>query len=64
MTDANQQFSLKTYQGAKSDAIPVQSSLLLSAYLTYMRDVGSKEFNLGVMSDDDIKALFDLSLSY
>lgn len=37
----------------------VQSSLLLSAYLTYMRDVGSKEFNLGVMTDDEVKDLFD-----
>ena len=37
----------------------VQSSLLLSAYLTYMRDVGAKEFNLGVMSDDEVKNLFD-----
>ena len=36
----------------------VESSILLSAYLTYMRDVGSKEFNIGVMSDDEVKDLF------
>ena len=36
----------------------VESSILLSAYLTYMRDVGSKEFNIGIMSDDDVKDLF------
>lgn len=37
----------------------VESSILLSAYLTYMRDVGSKEFNIGVMSDDEVKKLFN-----
>lgn len=37
----------------------VESSLLLTAYLTYMRDVGSKEFQLGVMSDDEVKDLFE-----
>ena len=36
----------------------IESSILLSAYLTYMRDVGSKEFNIGIMSDDDVKDLF------
>ncbi|MDC3014126.1 cell envelope integrity protein TolA [Alphaproteobacteria bacterium] len=36
----------------------VESSILLSAYLTYMRDVGSKEFNIGVMTDDEVKDLF------
>jgi len=37
----------------------VESSILLSAYLTYMRDVGAKEFNIGVMSDDEVKKLFN-----
>ena len=37
----------------------VESSILLSAYLIYMRDVGSKEFNIGVMSDDEVKGLFN-----
>jgi len=37
----------------------VESSILLSAYLTYMRDVGSKEFNIGVMTDDEVKDLFN-----
>ena len=36
----------------------VESSILLSAYLTYMREVGSKEFNIGVMSDNEVKDLF------
>jgi len=36
----------------------VESSILLSAHLTYMRDVGSKEFNIGVMTDDEVKDLF------
>ena len=37
----------------------VESSILLSAYLIYMRDVGAKEFNIGVMTDDEVKDLFD-----
>ena len=37
----------------------VESSILLSAYLTYMRDVGAKEFNIGVMSDNEVKKLFN-----
>ena len=37
----------------------VESSILLSAYLTYMRDVGAKEFNIGVMSDEEVKNLFE-----
>ncbi len=37
----------------------VESSILLSAYLTYMRDVGAKEFNIGVMSDDEVIKLFN-----
>ena len=36
----------------------VESSILLSAYLIYMRDVGVPEFNIGVMSDDEVKGLF------
>lgn len=37
----------------------VESSVLLAAYLVYMRDVGSREFNVGVMSDEEIKDLFE-----
>ena len=37
----------------------VESSILLSAYLIYMRDVGAKEFNIGVMTDDEVKDLFN-----
>ena len=37
----------------------VESSLLMAAYLTYMRDIGAKEFNLGNMSDQQIRSLFD-----
>ena len=37
----------------------VESSILLSAYLIYMRDVGATEFNIGVMSDDEVKGLFN-----
>ena len=39
--------------------LSVESSVLLSAYLTYMRDIGSKEFNIGNMSDDEVKSLFN-----
>jgi len=27
--------------------------------MIYMRDVGAKEFNIGVMSDDDVLDLFN-----
>jgi len=37
----------------------VESSILLQAYMIYMRDVGAKEFNIGVMSDDDVLDLFN-----
>lgn len=37
----------------------VESSILLSAYLIYMRDVGAKEFNIGVMTDEEVKDLFN-----
>ena len=37
----------------------VESSILLSAYLMYMRDVGAQEFNVGVMTDDEVKDLFN-----
>lgn len=37
----------------------VESSILLSAYMIYMRDVGSKEFSVGVMTDDEIEDLFE-----
>ncbi len=36
----------------------VESSILLSAYLIYMLDVGMPEFNIGVMSDDEVKGFF------
>ena len=38
--------------------LSVESSLLLSAYLTYMRIAGAREFNMGIMSDEDVKKLF------
>ena len=37
----------------------VESSILLSAYLTYMRDVGAKEFKVGIMSDEEVIKLFN-----
>ena len=37
----------------------VESTILLQAYLIYMRDIGSKEFNVGVMSDEAILEMFD-----
>ena len=37
----------------------VESSILLSAYLTYMKEAGSKEFNIGVMSDKEVEKLFE-----
>ena len=37
----------------------VESTILLQAYLIYMREIGSKEFNVGVMSDEEILELFD-----
>ncbi|MDA9009918.1 peptidoglycan-binding protein, partial [bacterium] len=37
----------------------VESTILLQAYLIYMRDLGSKEFNVGVMSDEAVLELFD-----
>ena len=37
----------------------VESSILLSAYLTYMREAGSKEFNIGVMTDKEVETLFN-----
>jgi peptidoglycan hydrolase-like protein with peptidoglycan-binding domain len=37
----------------------VESTILLQAYLIYMRDLGSKEFNVGVMSDEEVLELFD-----
>ena len=39
--------------------LSVESSVLLSAYLTYMRDTGFKEFNMRNMSDEEIESLFD-----
>jgi len=37
----------------------VESTILLQAYLIYMRDLGSKEFNVGIMSDEAVLELFD-----
>lgn len=37
----------------------VESSILLSAYLTYMQDTGAKEFNIGIMSDEEVIKLFE-----
>ena len=37
----------------------VESTILLQAYLIYMRELGSKEFNVGVMSDAEVLELFD-----
>jgi len=39
--------------------LSVESSVLLSAYMTYMRDIGFKEFNNRNMSDEEIKSLFN-----
>ena len=39
--------------------LSVESAVLLSAYLTYMRDTGFKEFNMRNMSDQEIKSLFN-----
>ena len=38
--------------------LSVESSVLLSAYLTYMRDTGFKEFNIRNMSDEELESLF------
>ena len=37
----------------------VESSILLGAYLIYMEEAGAKEFNIGVMTDDQVLDLFD-----
>jgi len=37
----------------------VESSILLGAYLIYMEEAGAKEFNIGVMTDDQVLELFD-----
>ena len=37
----------------------VESTILLQAYLIYMRVLGSKEFSVGVMSDEEVLELFD-----
>ena len=39
--------------------LSVESSVLLSAYLTYMRDTGFKEFNIRNMSDEELESLFN-----
>jgi hypothetical protein len=38
--------------------LSVESSVL-SSHLTYMRDTGSKVFNIGNMSNDEVKSLFN-----
>lgn len=37
----------------------VESSILLQAYLIYMKEVGAEEFNIGVMSDSELLELFE-----
>ena len=37
----------------------VESSILLGAYLIYMEEAGAKEFNIGVMTDDQVLELFN-----
>jgi hypothetical protein len=37
----------------------VESSILLEAYLRYMKEIGSKEFNVGVMTNEEILDLFE-----
>ena len=39
--------------------LSVESTILLQAYLIYMRDIGSREFNVGEMSDEVILEMFD-----
>ena len=36
----------------------VESAILLSGYLEYMVDVGSREFNIGTMTDKEVEDLF------
>ena len=37
----------------------VESSILLGAYLIYMQEAGAKDFNIGVMTDDQVLELFN-----
>ena len=37
----------------------VESSILLGAYLIYMQEAGAKDFNIGVMTDDQVLDLFN-----
>lgn len=39
--------------------LSVESSVLLSAYLIYMRDIGAQEFKIGSMSDEQVEDLFN-----
>ena len=39
--------------------LSVESSVLLSAYLIYMRDIGAQEFKIGSMSDEQVEELFN-----
>ena len=36
----------------------VESAVLLAGYLDYMVDVGSREFNVGTMTDEEVEDLF------
>lgn len=38
--------------------LSVESALVLSAYLDFMKEVGEKEFNLGAMTDQELDSLF------
>ena len=37
----------------------VESSILLGAYLIYMQEAGAKDFNIGVMTDNQVLDLFN-----
>ncbi|MEC7191607.1 MAG: hypothetical protein VXW18_10925, partial [Pseudomonadota bacterium] len=39
--------------------VSVESAILLSAYLTYMNEIGRKDFDVRSMSDDQVLDLFD-----
>ena len=37
----------------------VESTVLLGAYLKYMRDIGEQEFKVGSMSEKDLDSMFN-----
>ena len=39
--------------------LSVESTILMSSYLIYMKDVGAKEFKSGSMSDEQVESLFN-----